>query len=103
MKRIERWLVRTEKSLEGLLGAYRKEIDVLNGQLNKVKDQLESLQIELEDKEEEEIALLHSRYEEKEEQLEQMQVDLADVHLDYWLVKRVLSLPSKEDSYYRNH
>ena len=88
-------MIRTEKSLDGLLGAYQKEIDDLYEQLHKAKDQVESLQFELEDKNEE-LALLHAKLEEKEEQLEQMQIDLANVHPDHSLVIRVLSLPSKE-------
>lgn len=95
MKQIEKLMIRAEKSLDGLLGPHKKEIDDLYEQLHKANNQVESLQFELEDKNEE-LALLHAKLEEKEELLEQMQIDLANVHPDYSLVQRVLSLPSKE-------
>lgn len=95
MKQIEQVMIRAGKSLDGLLGSYQKKIDDLYGQLHKAKDQNESLQFELEEKNEE-LALLHAKLEEKEEQLEQMQIDLANVHPYYSLVQNVLSLPSKE-------
>lgn len=88
-------MIRTEKSLDGLLGAYQKEINDLYEQLRKAKDEIESLQFDLEEKNEE-LAVLNAKFEEKEESLELMQTDLTNVHPDYSLVQRVLSLPSKE-------
>ncbi|MEH6996459.1 hypothetical protein V7075_27770 [Neobacillus drentensis] len=95
MKQIEKLMVRAEKSLDGLLGTYQKEIKDLYEQLHKAKDQIESLQFELDDKNEE-LALLHAQLEEKEDHLEQMEIDLTNVHPDYSIVQRVMSLPSKE-------
>jgi hypothetical protein len=95
LKQIEKLMVRAEKSLDGLLGTYQKEIKDLYEKLHKAKDQIESLQFELENKNEE-LALLHAQLEEKEDHLEQMEIDLTNVHPDYSIVQRVLSLPSKE-------
>jgi hypothetical protein len=95
LKQIEKLMIRTERSLDGLLGAYQKEIDNLYKQLHKANDEIESLQYDLDEKNEE-LALLHVKLEEKQETLEEMQTDLSNVHPDYSFVQRVLSLPSKE-------
>jgi hypothetical protein len=95
LKQVEKLMIRAEKSLDGLIERYQKESDDLYEQLRVAKNKIESLQFELELKDEK-LALLHAQIKDKEEQLEQMKIDVADVHPDYLLVQRVLSLPSKE-------